>query len=718
MILELAAARLIARNLGSSLYTWTAVIGVVLAGISLGNSVGGRVADRYTARKALAVLFAIASAACVSTVILNNLVGGLMWLWELSWPARVFTHVFLVFMIPSTILGTISPVVAKMALDRGLPTGRTVGGIYAWGAIGSIAGTFAAGYWLIDAVGTAAIIWIIGGVLVLMAILYSTRLWPFCICALAFLCAMGLAMTPIDWCRTTGATLALREQPDPTVIYEDETAYSYVSVKRVSDDPDKREFVQDKLTHSKIAMSDITNLQYFYTKIYAAVTSGLSGSKEKLSVLAIGGGGYVFPRYVEKTWPGSFIEVVEIDPGVTKAATAAFGLDPQSSINTVNTDARNYVDQLVRQGREKPYDFIYGDAFNDYSVPFQLLTRQFNDKLAGLLADDGAYMLTVIDIYEQGQFLGAVVATLQQTFLDVHVIKEERMPDWARNTFVVVAAKHKLDIDQILSRYDSPDELWCSDEADANNLKVKAQGLILTDDYAPVENLLAPVVRRSGKGFLADKYMQQAQRLVGLNRSREAIAFYEKAARAYPRLTTIAYSEIGFICFRQADFAAAVEAFKKSIEYNRQARLGYNLARVNFELAVSLENLNRGDEAAEYLKESAELFRKLAGEYPTTPEYQFRLGQVLVKTRDLDAAAEAFKKAVELDPNHLDNHLEYARVLELQERYDDGLQAVQKSLEYMKSKGLEENLASLRALLEVFEFKKWRESRNAEPQKP
>ncbi|MBN2272667.1 MAG: fused MFS/spermidine synthase, partial [Sedimentisphaerales bacterium] len=109
MILELAAARLIARNLGSSLYTWTAVIGVVLAGISLGNSLGGRVADRYAAGKALAVLFAIASAACVSTVILNNLVGGLMWLWELSWPARVFSHVFLVFMIPSTILGTVSP---------------------------------------------------------------------------------------------------------------------------------------------------------------------------------------------------------------------------------------------------------------------------------------------------------------------------------------------------------------------------------------------------------------------------------------------------------------------------------------------------------------------------------------------------------------------------------------------------------------------------------
>ena len=103
MILELVAARLIAKHLGSSLYTWTAVIGVVLAGISFGNCLGGQIADRFRAKKALSVVFVIASATCILTVVLNNLVAQLIWLWELSWPVRVFTHVMLVFMIPSTI---------------------------------------------------------------------------------------------------------------------------------------------------------------------------------------------------------------------------------------------------------------------------------------------------------------------------------------------------------------------------------------------------------------------------------------------------------------------------------------------------------------------------------------------------------------------------------------------------------------------------------------
>src|SRR4030043_1867964 len=79
MVLELVASRLIARYLGSSLYTWTAVIGVVLAGITIGNYLGGRIADRYQARKALASLFAISSATCVLTIIANNLIGE--WIW-------------------------------------------------------------------------------------------------------------------------------------------------------------------------------------------------------------------------------------------------------------------------------------------------------------------------------------------------------------------------------------------------------------------------------------------------------------------------------------------------------------------------------------------------------------------------------------------------------------------------------------------------------------
>ncbi len=231
MVLELVAARLIAKYLGSSLYTWTSVIGIVLAGITIGNYLGGRIADRFNARKALSVLFLISSVACVLTVIINNFVGGLIWLWNLNWPVRVFSHVFLVFWIPSTLLGMISPVVAKMALDRGLPTGRTVGDIYAWGAAGSIAGTFAAGYYLIAMMGTIAIIWTIGAGLLLMAILYWPKLWVLYVWAVIFIVLMTMGTAPVEWAKYNGAAVEFREKADQKTFHKDETPYGYITVE-------------------------------------------------------------------------------------------------------------------------------------------------------------------------------------------------------------------------------------------------------------------------------------------------------------------------------------------------------------------------------------------------------------------------------------------------------------------------------------------------------
>jgi spermidine synthase len=487
MILELVASRLIARHLGSSLYTWTAVIGIVLAGITIGNYLGGRIADKFKARKALSTIFILSSAACVAVVILNNLVGEWLWLWKLSWPVRIFSHVALVFLAPSLLLGTISPIVAKMALDRGLSTGRTVGDIYAWGAAGSILGTFAAGFYLIPAIGTIAIIWSVGGVLLVMGILYWVRLWPAYLWLIVFLCAFFMGMSPAEPMQKTSSAIGLKEKYDPQLLYHDETAYCYVAVRQISDVPDRREFIQDKLRHSDIIMGDINNLQYSYEQIHAAITHRLSKDKDKLSVLVIGGGGYVFPRYIENVWPGSHVDVAEIDTGVTKAAMEAFGLPKNTSINTYSMDARNFVDELLRKktvGEKIPqYDFIYEDALNGYSIPFQLTTKEFNDKLAELLGDKGVYMVELIDIFKTGLFLGAFVDTVQKTFPYVYVMTEAEVPKDVRNTFVVVAAKRQLNLENLETEYKKKNmNLWLLTDSDIKQLKQRAGVITLTDN--------------------------------------------------------------------------------------------------------------------------------------------------------------------------------------------------------------------------------------------
>jgi tetratricopeptide (TPR) repeat protein/MFS family permease len=709
MVLELVASRLIARTLGSSLYTWTAVIGVILAGITIGNYLGGRIADKFPAKKAVAIIFAICSVACVITVILNNIVGGWTWLWSFNWPLRVFTHVSLVFLIPSALLGTISPVVAKMALDRGLPAGRTIGDIYAWSAAGSIAGTFVAGYYLIALMGTITIIWVVGAVLLLMSILYWFRFWPLYILAVVFFALMTMAMIPAEWAKNTSSSIALREQRDPRIIYEDESRYCYITIWQEYDNPNKRTFNQDTLTHSQILMNNILDLQYFYANIYAVVTAELGKYKKTLNVMVIGGGGYVFPRYIEKIWPGSRIDVAEIDPAVTKAAMQAFGLDKHTTINTINLDARNYVDELLERkhnGEKIPqYDFVYGDAFNHYSVPFQLVTKEFNDKISAILSDDGVYMINMIDIFDSGLFLGSVINTLKETFPYVYAATQDKSHS-VRNTFVIVAAKHKLDIKNMLLQYKNDElKIWYLDDADMNSLKEKSGHLILTDNYCPVENLLAPVVRDSVKRISISKYIWLAENFKQKGQFTKSIENYLAALEMNPAVSVQSYNEIGIMYARMGKPQQAVDAFNKAIRYNEQSEDKINMAITYRNLGVALKDMGKAEDAAEQFHKAVEESQKVLNKNPADHANWQQLGDTLTKMGNFKAATEAYKKALSLSPNDPAYYANLAKALESQERYSEEIEVLKNYIQLTKQSKLDDAVSELQKHLEFLEQK-------------
>ena len=694
MVLELVASRLIAHHLGSSLYTWTAVIGVILAGITIGNYLGGRIADNSPARRSIAILFAACSITCVVTVILNNVIGKWIWLWHFNWPLRVFIHVSIVFLLPSTLLGTISPVVAKIALDRGLPAGRTIGDIYAWGAAGSIAGTFATGYWLIAAMGTQIVIWVIGAVLLLMGILYRTRLWVLYIWAVIFIALMTMAMIPAEWAKNTALSIAIREQPDPSILYEDESRYYYIAVEQSADDPNKRSFYQDNLKHSEILMNDILNLQYFYTKIYAAVTEGLCRNKEKLRVMAIGGGGYVYPRYVEKVWPGSRIDVAEIDPAVTRAAIQAFGLERNTTINTINMDARNYVDKLLEQkhsGGEIPqYDFIYGDAFNGYSVPFQLVTREFNEKISAILRDDGVYMINVVDIFDSGLFVGSAINTLEETFPYVYVVTENKNYS-IRNTFVIIAAKHELDLKNIISQYKREElKIWYLDASDISKLGQKTRQLVLTDDYCPVENLLSPVVKRDrdesivlARQYPAHEIAEEAQNFAWKGDLGNAIRRLDKLVQLDPSVSVRAYCIITKIFTDTRKYDSAVQIYERAFEKVKDERFGSELADLHCNYAILLQKLNRNEEAMKHYSNARECIEGVIRKAPQSATAYTQLGNIFTGQGDFERAIECFQKAVDLKPIDLGNQMNLIRALHASGQLESAIEKTQVGIDLM-----------------------------------
>jgi MFS family permease len=365
MAVEIIAGRLIARYLGVSLYTWTSVIGVVLAGISFGNYIGGRIADRFPAQRALSWLFVLASIFCIFIPILNNTVGKLTLLFNFIWPLRIVVHVILIFFLPSAILGTISPVVAKFALDQGFKPGRTIGNIYAWSATGSIVGTFVTGFFLIAYMGTTAVIWTIAGFLGVIGLIYGLRNIFSYFWLIGFIFLAFITFSPFSWANAMAKNLFLKEPLQERLIYEKDSQYSHISIIRKQNNPDIYMLAIDKLVQTAVNIKQPEGLKYGmeYYLTFADIIKHFASDKRGLSVLNLGGGGYLFPRYLEKYFPSARIEVVEIDPEITRAVRDVFGLSKDSAIRIHHMDARNYIEDLNRRkaaGDEVlPFDFIF-----------------------------------------------------------------------------------------------------------------------------------------------------------------------------------------------------------------------------------------------------------------------------------------------------------------------------------------------------------------------
>ena len=71
------------------------------------------------------------------------------------------------------------------------------------------------------------------------------------------------------------------------------------------------------------------------------------------------------------------MDVVEIDPGVTKVAYDHLGLKDYDGLNI----ASHGRPAVRRRERAAPgtYDLVVQDAVNDLSVPSHLLTKEYND---------------------------------------------------------------------------------------------------------------------------------------------------------------------------------------------------------------------------------------------------------------------------------------------------------------------------------------------------
>lgn len=607
MVLELAGSRLITQDFGHSVHTWTAILGIVLAGITVGNALGGRMADQRPPAQLLPLLFVLVAALCLSVPWTHEQLVGALRGAGLHRVTRLLLHTAGMLFLPSLLLGTIGPVVAKATLTLGCAPGRTMGRLYAAGALGSVAGAFLTGYWLVAWLWPAGTLLGLCAVLLVFALIHGPRApLPRAACAAcALLAAAVLVPTPVA--ATLRTSLHLPGSLGHFMIHEDHTQYSWLAVRERA--AGLRELVLDNLVHTEVKLDDPKDLRFRFWWIYEGVMEKQDPAPAPVRMLMIGGGGYAYPRYTEFVRPGSHIEVAEIDPAVTRAAFAYFGLPEDTAIEPYDMDGRNHVEDLLRRGAEGSFDYVIGDSINRVSVPFQLTTVEFAEKVYRLLADDGIYLLNTTDRFDIGQFAGAVMHTHARVFPHIYACTTRPKSVTQRDTIIIVCTKQPLDMDDVPGRIRSVHPYHTGTlvtQEEVAELMARSGPTLLTDDYAPVDNLLA----RVGADFEHKDFEVLESKGHALMRAADSFSM----ANGQPP---------------EQNLREAMAIFTESPEVRER------LARI-------LMGEKRLEEAEALCREAI----KLA---PYRPEAFTSLGDVLMRQGRTEEAAAAYEQAFELD---------------------------------------------------------------------
>lgn len=475
MVVEIVAGRMIAPYVGMSLYTWTAIIAVVLAGFSAGHWWGGRLASWQTDRALRAAGWTMIAAALTTagaSLVLRGVSGTV--LATIANPLAAISAIsMLAFFLPSLFAGVPAPILTVAAMRGRAASERALGLMYATGAIGAIVGTVLAGFAFVPLLGSIA-------TLLVVAAVYSV----------AGLICFWLGKAPRRQLgAAAGALLAVvllgaQALALPSVC-DRESSYYCIRTVALSDAPGDAVhlMVVDHLAHG---VSGQREPRVMYTDHAALldVLPRMRMGRRDFSSFHIGGGSYSVPRAWQDLGIGD-ITVAEIDPVVTEVAMQDFWFQPNQT-QIWHQDAR----VALRDSRTQ-YDVIVGDAFTDITVPEHLVTQEFFQLVAARLAPDGVFAMNLLDNVDRLDALAAMVVTLDDIFASLEVWTEGRAPDRGeRRVFVLLASAKDSPVSSITTRRPELMRFQPLSQTFIDDLIKRRKPRILTDDFAPLSYLM------------------------------------------------------------------------------------------------------------------------------------------------------------------------------------------------------------------------------------
>jgi len=377
MSYELVASRILAPTIGTSMYVWTSVIGVMIAALACGYAVGGWAADKRGKPQDIVLLLLAAAGGITITCVFYNAVLTSVALLLSDPRLQGVIAATLLFAPASFVMGMLSPYLAKLRISSLSTTGRSVAGLGALNSLGGITGTFLTGFVFFNYIGSLQTLFLL--VLLLLAcswiIMFRRQ-------------SRDRLIVSIVLCAIVSLQLALPAQADTIADIDTPTSHYKVIDTVYNDRPFRVLIMGPGGFQSGIYTDGNNDLAFTYTRQIANV---VQAAPHKARMLILGGGAFTLPAYLAQHYPDAQIDVVEIDPKLPAIAARYFNYHPTANIHVISQDARAY----LRTANTR-YDIAAIDVYNDESVPFAFATQEYAADLKRVVTPDGVVAANII----------------------------------------------------------------------------------------------------------------------------------------------------------------------------------------------------------------------------------------------------------------------------------------------------------------------------------
>jgi len=485
---ELTASRLLGNVFGTSNLVWANIIGLILVYLTAGYFIGGRWADRSPRASTFYALLTWASFTSGLVPLVARPVLGLAAQAVEHLDAAVmlgsFTSVLVLFSLPVTLLGCVSPFAIRIALRETGEAGRTSGRMYAVSTMGSILGTFLPVLWLIPAIGTARTF--LALCLPLMAVGF-VGLWIHDRRRFLRLLWMPVLLLGLSWVALQGGIKSTAGQ-----IFETESAYNYIQVV-------ERDGVRSLLLnegqgiHSVYApgmRATYGTWDFFLSAPYWNAPPMPAVPVARLGIVGLAAG--TIAKQYTSVFGAIPIDGWEIDPEIVEVGRRYFDM-VEPNVNVIVADGRwglAHSDAL--------YDVIGVDAYRLPYIPWQLTTQEFFQEVRAHLSPRGVLVINVGRTPDDRRIVEAMAGTLQSVFATVHVVDVPASLNSILYASVTVTERGYLEENYQILASQGVDPLLVDvlGRTLANLQPTPVVSTVFTDDKAPIEQLTNSIALR------------------------------------------------------------------------------------------------------------------------------------------------------------------------------------------------------------------------------